>query len=206
MRIGTITAMKQLSNSFDSFYIKKEINRDFDKISELNSWCKTNGKKLHILANSGCLTDCAFQTFHDNLIAHQKPDGNYGLDVGHPAPCHKYLKSLDIMDGMTEFMRSNWIRPEDIHLYEEYFDEVKLATRMHSRPRMVIAAYCREKFKGNLLDLTEPSYSRLFKGYVIDNTLLPDAWFASASSCKKECEGCNVCTAALKSSTVKYTE
>ncbi|MBQ4515364.1 MAG: hypothetical protein II978_01095 [Clostridia bacterium] len=206
MRIGSVSAMRQLKSSFDSFYIKKEINRDFDKIKELDGWCKANGKKLHMLANSGCLTDCAFQTFHDNLIAHQKPDADYGLNVGYPAPCHKYLKSLDGMDGITEFMRSNWIRPEDIHHYEEHFDEVKLATRMHSRPRMVIAAYCREKFKGNLLDLTEPSYSQLFKGYVIDNTLIPKEWFKLSTECKKKCDECNVCKNALKSSLVKYTE
>ena len=205
MRIGSVTAMKQLASSFDSFYVKKEVNRDFEKIRELSQWCKENGKKLHMLANSGCLTDCAFQTFHDNLIAHQKPDGDYGLDVGYPAPCHKYLKSLQGMDGMTEFMRSNWVRPEEIHLYEEYFDEVKLATRMHSRPRMVVAAYCRGRFSGNLLDLTEPSYSKLFRGYVIDNTLIPKDWFSLASNCKKNCENCYVCENALKSSLVKYT-
>ena len=68
MRIGTIAAMKQLSDSFDSFYVRKEVNRDFEKIKELSEWCHKNGKKLHMLANSGCLTDCAFQTFHDNLI------------------------------------------------------------------------------------------------------------------------------------------
>lgn len=204
MRIGTISAMKQLSRSFDSFYVRKEVNRDFEKLAELSEWCSKNGKKLHMLANSGCLTDCAFQTFHDNLIAHQKPDGDYGLDVGYPAPCHKYLSSLDGMDGITEFMRSNWVRPEEIHLYDKYFDEVKLATRMHSRPRMVIAAYARGRFSGNLLDLTEPSYSRLFKGYVIDNTLIPKEWFTLASNCGKKCENCSVCANALKCSLVKY--
>jgi len=204
MRIGSIAAMKQLAGSFDSFYIKKEVNRDFEKIKELRLWCENNGKKIHMLANSGCLTDCAFQTFHDNLIAHQKPDGDYGTDTGYPAPCHKYLKSLKGMDGITEFMRSNWVRPEEIQLYEDYFDEIKLATRMHSRPRMVVAAYCRGRFSGNLLDLTEPSYSKLFSGYVIDNTLIPKDWFAIASVCSKKCENCNVCANALKSSLVKY--
>lgn len=206
MRIGSVTAMKQLQDSFDSYYIKKEVNRNFDKIKELSDWCRENNKKIHILANSGCLTDCAFQTFHDNLIAHQKPGGDYGLNVGYSAPCHKYLKSLDGMDGITEFMRSNWIRPEEVHLYEDYFSEMKLATRMHSRPRMVIAAYCRQRFKGNLLDLTEPSYSKLFKGYVIDNTLIPSDWFSYASTCRKNCENCHVCENALKSSLVKYYE
>lgn len=204
MRIGSVAGMKQLSSSFDEFYIKKEINRNFQKIEELSVWCRNNDKKLNILANSGCLTDCAFQTFHDNLIAHQRPDIDFGMKTGYSAPCHKYLSSLDRMEAMTHFMQSNWIRPEEIHLYEKYFDEVKLATRMHSRPRMVIAAYCRGRFKGNLLDLTEPSYSKLFKGYVIDNTLISKKWFEYASSCNKNCEECNVCYDILKDSLVKY--
>ena len=32
-------------------------------------WCRANGKKLCILANSGCLGNCPWQTYHDNLIA-----------------------------------------------------------------------------------------------------------------------------------------
>lgn len=205
MRIGSVSAMKQLSDTFDSFYVRKEVNRNFEKIQELSQWCKENGKKIHMLANSGCLTDCAFQTFHDNLIAHQKPGDDYGINIGYPAPCHKYLKSIPIIEGMTEFMRSNWVRPEEIHLYEAYFEEVKLATRMHSRPRMVVSAYCRERFSGNLLDLTEPSYSSLFKGYVIDNTLIPKEWFDISTSCGKKCKDCAVCSNVVKCSAVKYT-
>lgn len=204
MKIGSVASMKQLSSSFDEFYIKKDINRNFQEIEKLSNWCREHGKKLNILANSGCLTECAFQTFHDNLIAHQKIEYDDGLNIGYPAPCHKYLSSLDCFESMTQFMQSNWIRPEEIYLYEKYFDEVKLATRMHSRPRMVIAAYCRGSFKGNLLDLTEPSYSKLFKGYVIDNTLVSKDWFNFASSCNKQCEDCNVCENVLKSALVKY--
>lgn len=176
------------------------------KIEELNNWCCEHGKKLNMLANSGCLNDCAFQTFHDNLIAHQKADCFNGSSVGYPAPCHKYLCSMGKLEAMTHFMQSNWVRPEEIHMYEKYFDEIKLATRMHTHPRMVVAAYCRGRFKGNLLDITEPSYSKLFKGYVIDNTLIPDAWSGYVSSCNKECEQCNICYNALKGSLIKYNK
>ena len=118
--------------------------------------------------------------------------------------CHKYLKTKNTLSAIAEFMASNWIRPEEIHLYEKYFDEVKLATRMHSRPRMVVAAYCRGKFTGNLMDLTEPSYSGLFKGYIIDNTLIPDDWFLNTLGCNKNCADCGVCYDAVLKSVVKY--
>jgi len=204
MRIGSVRAMEQLSRDFDGFYLKKEANRRFNIIDELHSWCSQNGKTLHLLANSGCLTDCAFQTYHDNLVAHQSLDFKYSSQTSDPSPCYRYLKSMKPEKAMAEFMASNWIRPEDIHLYEKYFDEAKLATRMHSRPRMVVAAYCRERFTGNLLDLTEPSYSGLFKGNVIDNTLLPPDWFANVLRCNKSCSDCRICSNALEKSLVKY--
>lgn len=39
----------------------------------------------------------------------------------------KYLESKDKPAAMTEFMASNRIRPEEIYLYEKYFNEIKNA-------------------------------------------------------------------------------
>lgn len=199
MRIGSQNAMEQLADCFDGYYLKKEYNRDFSKIQELKNWCDQNGKILHILANSGCIHDCAFQTFHDNLIAHGVGEnGIENADGGFAAPCHRYLASLGVEKGITKFMQSNFIRPEEIYLYEPYFSEVKLATRMHVRPQMVLAAYIRGSFKGNLLDLTEPSYSSLFRGYLLDNTKIDPRWAATAYACRKNCDECNRCGRAVK--------
>lgn len=194
MRVDNIYTMKQLSGYFDGFYMRKECNRDFSAIESLTEWCNNNGKTLHMLANSGCLSHCGFQTFHDNLVAHQNKffDEN-DVPQKYPSPCWKYLSSLSEDEALEAVIQASWIRPEDIHRYEKYFSEVKLATRMHSRPRMVVAAYARERFKGNLMDLTEPSYSPLFKGTVLDNTLLGDDWFECVSTCDRMCQNCNFC-------------
>lgn len=199
MRIDNIVTMRQLSKYFDGFYIRKELNRNFDKIHELHSWCEENGKHIHILANSGCLANCGFQTFHDNLVAHQNQLSD--LDAAkqdYPAPCWEYIASLPEDERLAAIMSSNWIRPEDVSRYEEYFPEMKLATRMHQRPRMVVAAYARERFRGNITDLTEPSYSSLFKGKILDNTLLENDWFDTVLKCNKACYNCNYCKETAK--------
>lgn len=207
MRIGTVAAMEQLSEYFDGFYMQKECNRNFKQIEKLSEWCNKNHKKLHILANSGCMQNCAFQTFHDNLIAHGVGETSVdNVNMGYSAPCHKYLSGLGVEQGMVNFMQSNWIRPEEVYMYEKYFDEMKLATRMHSRPAMVLAAFARGKFSGNLLDLTEPSYSSLFRGYILDNTKIPESWFLSASSCNKNCDECNVCNSVIKQAVYKIQQ
>lgn len=204
MRVDSINTMHQLSEYFDGFYLRKEINRIFGMIESMHSWCKNNGKRIHILANSGCISYCGFQTFHDNLVAHQDQMSDIcdAFD-GYPSPCWRYLASLPEDERLAAIMQSTWIRPEDVHRYEEYFSEMKLATRMHSRPRMVVAAYARGRFNGNITDLTEPSFSPLFKGTILDNTLLSDEWFDTVMKCQKNCYNCNYCKSTVQSIKLK---
>lgn len=194
MRIGTIQAMEQLGGDFDGFYMAKECNRDLRKIEALKKWCGENEKKLCILANSGCMPYCGYQTFHDNLVAHQKVDSVMDdLWEGLPSPCHKYFRSMKREDALAYFLQGTWIRPEDVKYYEPYFSEMKLATRMHQRMRMVVGAYARGSYRSNLLDLTEPSFSCDIRGVVLDNTRVPEDFFEHILNCSRDCEKCGFC-------------
>ena len=44
-------------------------------------------------------------------------------------------------ENRSDFLRSSWIRPEDVQKYEPFIDVMKLATRQHISPRMIIGAY-----------------------------------------------------------------
>lgn len=204
MRIGTVKAMEQLSAYFDGFYMAKECNRDFEKIYILKKWCDENEKKLCMLANSGCMPYCGFQTFHDNLVAHQRADDtiDFSWDAM-PSPCHKYLRSMPKTDGLAYFLQGTWARPEDMPHYESFFDEMKLATRMHERMRMVVGAYVRGNYRGNLLDLTEPSYSIDFRGTVLDNTRIPKDFFEHVLNCSKDCKACSYCKTVAENAALK---
>ena len=87
--------------------------------------------------------------------------------------------------------------------YEGLFPVAKLATRMHARPRRVIEAYCRRRYRGNLLDLFEPSHAPLIAPYILDNTRFPDDWFEHSTSCDKRCEQCDYCASVLERVLVK---
>lgn len=191
MRIGSIPAMEQLADAFDGYYLKRELNRSPAAIAELRSWCDASGKSLHLLANSGCLYDCAYQSFHDNLVAHEVEAACVsGPGVKYPAPCWEFL---DNPGHWHRLLQNTWIRPEDIHNYEASFDTVKLATRVHPRPRMVVAAYARQQYHGNLLDLLEPGHSGLPSIPSIDNSLFPEDWFERTTSCGHRCWECSYC-------------
>ena len=176
--------------------MQREYNRDFDRIRELKSWCDREGKSLHILANSGCLSFCAVQTFHDNLVSHEaRLDVDDCIVDDSPAFCWRHFRRPE---NRVDFLRNTWIRPEDVHHWEPYFSVMKLATRMHANPRRVIRAYCEERFTGNLPDLLEPGHGPVFAPYVIDNSRFPDDWFERTSRCRNRCETCDYCATVLE--------
>ncbi len=199
MWVGTTQAMKYLGEDFDGFYMQREYNRDFKKIKELSNWCAANGKMLKLLANSGCLYSCPFHIFHDNLVAHEKQASLLGNALStRPSPCWDMMYSLSSEEAAATFLQESWIRPQDISEYEGYFSEVKLATRMHSNPRRVVAAYVSGRFYGNMFDLTEPSFSMRFENEILDATRFPKDWFERTSNCSKDCEACGYCINAAK--------
>lgn len=165
MEIGTVQGMDYLAEYFDGYYMKRELNRDFAAIETLSGWCRENGKKLHLLANSGCLNHCSAHNFHDNLVAHESEIAKMDNAYNFAGICKEYLKSEAHYRSLIE--DTNFIRPEDIRKYEPYFDTVKLATRVHRNPCMVLNSYVRGRYSGNILEILEPAHS--IYPYVIEN-------------------------------------
>lgn len=165
MSIGTVQGMDYLAQYFDSYYMQRELNRDFEKIEKLSVWCKDSGKKLHILANSGCLNHCSAHVFHDNLVAHEQEIAKMDNAYQFGGICRDYLKDPKHYKSLIE--DTSFIRPEDACKYEPYFDAMKLATRVHRCPEMVLESYIRGHYVGNILELLEPAHS--IYPYVIEN-------------------------------------
>lgn len=165
MEIGTVQGMDYLAEYFDGYYMKRELNRDLEKVQALSRWCRENGKQLHMLANSGCLNHCSAHNFHDNLVAHEQEIAQMDNAYQFGGICKEYLKSEAHYRALIE--DTNFIRPEDIHKYEPYFEAVKLATRVHRNPAMVLNSYIRGRYSGNILELLEPAHS--IYPYVIEN-------------------------------------
>ena len=195
MRIGTVKGMEYLSDLFDSFHVQREYNRDLAHLRMLKEWADRSGKKLIMLANSGCFANCSGQSFHDNLVAHEAEICEVkNLNDFMPYVCWRSLKNRENWHMLLE---NTWVRPEDIHHYEGIFDTVKLATRMHALPGLVIDAYARACFIGNTLDLFEPGFGRAIAPYIISNRDFPKDWFTKTTSCDKICHRCGYCQSVL---------
>lgn len=196
MKIGTVKGMEYLSELFDSFHVQRDYNRDLPQLRRLKDWADQNGKKLVLLANSGCFAHCSGQIFHDNNVAHETEICEMqNLKDFNPYVCWHQLEDRR---NWVKLLQNTWIRPEDIGNYEGLFDTVKLATRMHELPGMVIDAYCRRRYVGNTLDLCEPGLGSAIAPYILDNTAFPEDWFAQTSGCDKQCHTCGYCSQVLE--------
>jgi hypothetical protein len=196
MRLGTVKSMQYVAGLFDSYTLQREYNRDPDRLAGLQAWAEQNGKALCVLVNSGCLNFCSVQTFHDNAVAHEPAINDADNITDMTTLCREYY--ADPAHRVNILQGSSWIRPEDMHPHREIFNgSYKLATRMHDRPGLVIGAYARAAYQGNLLDLLEPGFGPTFYPHIIDNTRFPPDWFEHITTCGGRCD-CGYCTEVLE--------
>ena len=192
LNLASVEELSYVSESFDSYCVSRELNYDLAALGGIRKWADANGKSLVILANSGCLRNCPAHAFHDNLVAHfAEIDPADVVKDFQPVFCRSFYALPENRAGFLE--HASFIRPENLREYAQYASLVKLATRTHPNPRLVIDAYCRGRFTGNLFDLTEPNHGPRFKGKVLDGARVADAWWLAKSRCRHDCVSCGLC-------------
>ena len=195
MEIGTRVGVEYLAADFDGFYLARELNRDLPALKALAEYCRSIGKKVAILTNSGCLSHCPARQFHDNLVAHEREIMARDNAVAFRGVCDGFLR-----ENPSAFLsRLNFIRPEDLPLYEGIVDLFKLATRVNPAPETVLRAYAEGRYAGNLPELLEPDHAARLYPAVIENKALPPDFGERVSHCGGVCRSggnCDYCHAA----------
>jgi collagenase-like PrtC family protease len=129
-----------------------DINKNFDEIRKIKE--KTSGLKIQTIANLMCMNKCPMVTLHANYNAHASQKNhvmdNFSFDY--------YLFSCaeKLLSNPVEILRSAFIRPEDIHLYEEAgVDNMKLVERSMTTEALarIVKAYTVRSYDGNMMDL-----------------------------------------------------
>lgn len=133
-----------------------KVNRNFKMLKYMvdNLNCK-----IELLCTNSCLKDCPMIHTHVNDIAHASNSINknqayedWGLNF-----CQQYQ-----LNNLHEYIKSPWIRPEDIKYYEEIgIEHFKITERDFSTEQLIkrVKAYQERKYDGNLLDLIQGSGS-----------------------------------------------
>jgi len=198
MRMNSTLALEYVAETFDSFYICRDIQRDLPTVKTFAEWAKKNDKKVCMLANSGCLRDCPWQTFHETLLAHDFvhiKDEIIKLEM----PSTLCVGTIQGNKQYEEILRGSWIRPEDLNRYEPYVSVFKLSTREADRPDLILKAYTSGSFDGDLLRLLDPGFSMFVSPKVFDNRAFPKEWSDGkiAGRCASNCTHCGKCTEVL---------
>ena len=197
MDIDSEIALKYVDDLYDEFYAGRNDHRRLDYVRRMGAWAREHGKMMGIQANPGCLRNCPFHQFHNNLHGHNR--------MGQSAAGEKFGFSVfrcrtNFERGHYEdFLRAIWIRPEDLPLYEPHVGVVKLATRRHPNPARIVSAYATCSYDGDLAEIMDPCYTFPM---IIDNQRLgASPLWPEVRDCREadNCTNCGKCSALLKS-------
>ena len=104
-------------------HLDPQVNRDFRHLKAIR---KAVTCTLSLVVNEGCVLSCPIRQYHSNMISHSRESiaGRYYVDY-----CY-YQCSLQRTIDPVEYLRSPWIRPEDLSIYEDLgIDLFKVAGR-----------------------------------------------------------------------------
>jgi collagenase-like PrtC family protease len=128
-----------------------ELNRDFKELRRIVKYKKC---EVQLICNLFCRKDCPFQAFHSNFHSHASQKGH--VNKRFPADYYCMFCLVRVWSNPFEIMRSCWIRPEDVELYEKIgIEKFKLAERGMNTPDLsrIVKAYTERSYAGNLMDL-----------------------------------------------------
>ena len=130
------------------------INREFRllKVVRENVKCE-----LELLVNNSCMSSCAYSHYHMTTLAHasQSRHSSKGFFIDW---CFLRCTMMKLQNPV-EYIRSEWIRPEDLHLYEDLgYNRFKITERSAPTEVLVrrVQAYAERRYEGTLLDLVQP--------------------------------------------------
>jgi collagenase-like PrtC family protease len=124
------------------------INRNFRRLAEIRKAVRCD---LELIANHVCLMNCPMQTYHQNGFAHASDD-SATLFIDY---CFMRCSRQRLADP-SQFIKSAWIRPEDIAVYEAMgYTTFKLLERGIPSEELLrrVKAYSERRFEGNLAEL-----------------------------------------------------
>lgn len=136
------------------FIVVSEVNihREFEVLRSMQE--AAQGKELQLIVNNWCRQDCAVAGNHAVNLSNASQKGSRGFPLDY---CSLVCNDLRLREPVN-YLRANWIRPEDLHFYEEMgFHNFKIVERNTPTPILLdrVKAYSQRRYDGNLLDLVQ---------------------------------------------------
>jgi collagenase-like PrtC family protease len=128
------------------------IHREFAVLEAMRK--AAGDTELQLIVNNWCRTDCAIAGNHAVALSAASQSGNKGFPLDY---CSVVCNELRLREPVN-YLRANWIRPEDLHIYENLgYENFKIVER--NTPTLIlldrVKAYAERRYDGNLLDLVQ---------------------------------------------------
>lgn len=191
--VDSITKLKLYKNlGIERVVVEPDLHRDFPTLKNMATFW---GKGLEIIVNDICYKNCPYKIFHYNHEAH--------TNMGTQSIFNYYFMrcGLQKSESFANYLKLNWIRPEDLDLYENVgISNFKIQGRPYVKSGDImrtLLAYSLKAYEGNLLDLLHlfAPYDSTHQPY-IDNKKLNgfiDGFYYGEVECMNNCNNCGYC-------------
>jgi collagenase-like PrtC family protease len=155
------------------------IHREFQVLRAMRE--AAGDVELQLIVNNWCRQDCAIAGNHAVGLSAASQSHGRGFPLDY---CSLVCNALRLQQPVN-YIRANWIRPEDLPIYEELgYHNFKIVERNTPTPVLLerVRAYAERRYDGNLLDLVQNyaypydklgprghdaySYRRMFKYFI----------------------------------------
>ncbi len=216
VRVSTIAHVNSVARAklfeslgADSITLDINVNRSFGALKAIRN---TVSCELTVLMNNLCLYQCPYEYYHHDGLGHASQ--NYNPLRGSYVDYCVLRCTLDRLRDVSQVIKCRWVRPEDIHIYEDLgIDMFKISSRAMPTEKILRAAsaYSSRQHQGNLYDILNVVVPKAgFAGsalpgeqgydigspprYYIDNQALEGFMgFFRKQDCSSGCDHCGYC-------------
>jgi collagenase-like PrtC family protease len=216
VRVSTIAHVNSVARAklfeslgADSITLDINVNRSFGALRAIRN---TVSCELTVLMNNLCLFQCPYEYYHHDGLGHASQ--NYNPLRGSYVDYCVLRCTLDRLRDVSQVIKCRWVRPEDIHVYEDLgIDMFKISSRAMPTEKILRAAkaYSSRHYQGNLYDILNVVPPKAgFAGsalpgeqgngigspprYYIDNQALEGFMnFFRKQDCSSGCDHCGYC-------------
>jgi collagenase-like PrtC family protease len=158
VRVSTIAHVNSVARAklfeslgADSITLDINVNRSFGALRAIRN---TVSCELTVLMNNLCLFQCPYEYYHHDGLGHASQ--NYNPLRGSYVDYCVLRCTLDRLRDVSQVIKCRWVRPEDIHVYEDLgIDMFKISSRAMPTEKILRAAkaYSSRHYQGNLYDI-----------------------------------------------------
>jgi collagenase-like PrtC family protease len=144
-------AMAYKEMGVDKIVVDESINRDFHALKSIR---QVFGEKVEIIVNQICDQNCMYRLFHYNMISGDPDKLTSQVSINY----YEHRCVLQQLKTIDNCLKLCWVRPEDIHYYEDiginYFKiQGRHAFIQGGDAVKTVKAYLDRSYDGNLMDL-----------------------------------------------------